>query len=114
MKTKKEIFRDILASAQTSCVLKIKLKNAKNPVITAVERVNKNQIVLKPTCLYGYRLKQRNVTLLEIEDVIRYKTYFHHPIFEKIRFIKNNISSIRSNFEAFQRDASGILKTSRP
>jgi len=112
MKSKKEIFRDILASAQTNCVLKIKLKDAPNPVITAVDRVNKNQIVLKPTCLYGYKLGKRTITLLEIESVIRYKTSFHRPIFEKIRFIKNNISVIRNNFEAFQQEAPGILKTS--
>jgi hypothetical protein len=102
MKTKKEIFKDILASAQTNCVLKIHLKNVPNPMITAVERVNQNQIVLKSTCLYGYRLPRRKIKLLEIESVKRYKTHFDNPIFQKLRFIRSNFSEIRKNFEGYQ------------
>src|SRR5688500_15267972 len=109
MKTKKEIFKDILISAQTNCVLKIKLKDVDNPVITAVDHISKNKIVLKPTCLYGYRLKKRNITLLEIESVVRYKTQFDHPLFEKLRFIKNNISDLRKNFDLLGDQPSGIL-----
>ena len=113
MKTTKEILKDVLFSAQTHCVLKINLKNTPNPVITAVERVNQNEIVLKPTCLYGYPLKKRTVRLTEIEGVTRYRTSFHHPLFEKLRFIKNNISGIRNNFQAFKQDSSGMLNTSK-
>lgn len=102
MKSPKEIFRDILISAQTNCVLKIKLRNVTNPVITAVDRVEKNKITLKPTCLYGYRLNKRTITLLEIESVTRYHTQFNTPIFERLRFIASNISAIRQNFEAFR------------
>lgn len=102
MRTKKDIFGDILQSAQTNCVLKIKLRNAENPVITAVEKVSKNKIVLKPTCLYGYKIKKRTLTLLDIESVTRYRTNFNNPLFEKLRYIKNNISRIRKNFEPLQ------------
>lgn len=102
MKTKKEIFKDVLISAQTNCVLKLKLKDTPNPVITAVDHISKNRIVLKPTCLYGYRLKKMSVTLLEIESVTRYNTHFNHPLFEKLRFIQNNISSIRKDFSSYQ------------
>jgi hypothetical protein len=109
MKTKKEIFKDILISAQTGSVVKIKLRDAKNPLITAVDHISKNKIVLKPTCLYGYCLKKRNITLLEIESVILYKTNFHHPLFEKLRFIKNNISELRKNFGTLQEDPSHAL-----
>jgi hypothetical protein len=105
MKTKKEIFRDILISAETNCVLKIKLKNVTNPVITAVEKVGQKKIVLKPTCLYGYKLSKRNITLPEIESVTRYKTQFNHPIFEKIRYIKNNLGEIRKNIAGLQDNA---------
>lgn len=97
MKTKKEIFRDILMSAETNCVLKIKLKNVPNPVITAVEKVQKNKIILKPTCLYGYKLKKSAITLLEIEGITRYKTHFDSPLFEKLRYIKNNIPGLEQN-----------------
>ena len=106
MKSKKEIFKDILASAQTSCVLKIKLRDVTNPVITAVDRVDKNKITLKPTCLYGFPVPRRVITLLEIESVVRYKTHFNHPLFEKMRFIKNNIAAIRQNFEGFNQNSS--------
>ena len=109
MKTKKEIFKDILMSAQTGSVIKIKLRDTENPLITAVDHISKNRIVLKPTCLYGYRLKKRNITLLEIESVILYKTHFHHPLFEKLRFIKNNISELRKNFGTLHEDASHAL-----
>lgn len=104
MKSKKEIFRDILLSAETSCVLKIKLHNVSNPIITAVDTVQKGKIVLKATCLYGYKLRKRTITLPEIEAVTRYKTNFDSPLFEKLRFIKNNISAIRHNFKSFDQE----------
>jgi hypothetical protein len=110
MKSKKEIFRDILISAETNCVLKIKLKNAPNPVITAVDRVLQKKIVLKPTCLYGYKIKQPVITLTEIENVTRYKTHFNSPLFEKMRFVKDNISHIRKNFGVLNHTTSEILK----
>ena len=103
MKTKKEIFKDILISAQTNCVLKIKLRDQANPVITAVDHISKNKIVLKQTCLYGYKLNKRDITLLEIESVERYKTQFNHPLFEKLRYIKNNLSHIKQNFGGFRQ-----------
>jgi hypothetical protein len=105
MRSKKEIFKDILISAQTDCVLKIKLRNEENPVITAVDKVLKNKIFLKPTCLYGYKIKKRAINLLDIEGVTRYKTYFSHPLFEKMRFIKNNISQLRKNFGMLNKQA---------
>ena len=108
MKTKKEIFRDILISAETNCVLKIKVKGIANPLITAVDTVAKNRIMLKPTCLYGYTLMKRKLTLLEIESVTRYKTHFDHPIFQKIRFIRNNVSSLRRNLERVNGEIAGF------
>jgi hypothetical protein len=100
MKTAKDIFQDILASANTNCVLKIKLRNVENPIITAVERIGNKRILLKPTCLYGYKLKERYITIPQIESVTRYKTQFDHPLFQKLRFIKNNISEIKKSFRA--------------
>ena len=97
MKTKKEIFGDILISSRTGCVLKIKLRSQKNPVITAVDSVLSKKIILKPTCLYGYKIEKRVVTLSEIENVIRYETRFDHPLFQKVRFIKDNLRHIRRN-----------------
>lgn len=105
MKSKKEIFRDLLISAETNCVLKIKLRGTANPLITAVEKVGKKTILLKPTCLYGYELEKRTISLQEIEGITRYKARFNHPAFEKLRFIKNNLSWIRDNFEHFNPEA---------
>lgn len=109
MKTAKEIFRDILISAQTNCVLKIKLKDSEKPMITAVEKVGKKRIVLKPTCLYGYELEKRYITLPEIETVKRYKTQFDNPLFERMRFIKNNISKVRRSFGSLNEPSTGYL-----
>ena len=99
MNTSNQTLRDILASAETGCVLKIKLKDAKNPVITAVEKVLNEDIILKPTCLYGYPLVKRMITLNEVESVKRYKTYFDSPLFTKLRFITNNISELRTRIK---------------
>lgn len=109
MKSKKEIFKDILISAQTSCVLKIKLTGVRNPMITAVDHIERNRIILKPTCLYGYPLAQRIVTLTQIENVTRYRAQFNHPLFEKLRFVRNNLSAIRKDFEAFQENSAPTL-----
>jgi hypothetical protein len=99
MNTSNQTLSDIVASAETGCVLKIKLKDAKNPVITAVDKVVNNDIVLKTTCLYGYPLEKRMITLDEIESIQRYKTYFDSPLFAKLRFIKNNISELRTRIK---------------
>ena len=112
MKTKKEIFRDILMSAQTNCVLKIKLKNVPNPVITAVERVQKNKIILRPTCLYGYKLKKRTITLLDIDNVIRYQTRFDNPLFVKLRYIRHNLAAIRQNIGQMENGQASIFNPS--
>jgi hypothetical protein len=104
MKSKKQILKDLLQSEKTNCVLKIKLQNVPNPIITAVEKVEKGKIILKPTCLYGYTLRERNITLPEIEGVTRYKTNFDNPLFVKLRFIKNNISAIRHNIQGFAQE----------
>jgi hypothetical protein len=108
MKTSKEIFRDILFSAQTNCVLKIKLKHAKNPVITAVDNVLKNQIILKPTCLYGYEIRRRSIKLIDIESVTRYRTNFDHPMFVRLRFIKNNIAASRYDLKSLDPHTAGF------
>ena len=109
MKNAKEVFRDILISCQTNCVLKIKLKGVDNPIITAVDRVSKKTIILKPTCLYGYTLPKRSISLTDIETVTRYHTHFNHPLFEKLRYIKNNISDLRRNFGSFGEQQSAQI-----
>lgn len=108
MKTAKEIIRDLLISAQTNSVLKIQLKGVKNPVITAVESVGRKRILLKPTCLYGYALKKRSIALADIVNVVRYKTRFNNPMFEKLRFIRKNISNIRQNFGSVNEPQAGV------
>jgi hypothetical protein len=108
MKTKKQIFKDILASASTNCVLKIKVRGNPNPVITAIDRLSKNKIILKPTCLYGFPLKKQTLTLLEIESVMRYHANFNHPLFVKLRFIKNNIAAIRNNIETLDHGTAAV------
>ncbi|HEX8039128.1 MAG TPA: hypothetical protein VF490_08240 [Chryseosolibacter sp.] len=110
MKTKKEIFGDILISSRTGCVLKIKLRNQKNPVITAVDSVLAKKIVLKPTCLYGFKLENRVITLSKIENVTRYETRFDNPLFEKVRFIKDNLGHLRRNFGMEGERPSGLLQ----
>ena len=105
MKSKKEMFADILFSANTDCVLKINVRNISNPIISAVDRISKNQIILKPTCLYGYPIKKQIITLVEIESVKRYRASFHNPLFVKLRYIKNNISSIRHDAQSLSSGA---------
>lgn len=111
MKSRKDILKDILFSAQTGCVVKLKLKDIRNPVITSVERVSNKSILLKPTCLYGYPLERRKITLLDIEGIKRYKTYFDHPLFARLRYIKNNLSEVRKNIEAIGGQPGGTLTT---
>lgn len=103
--------RDLIASQQTNCVLKIKLRNAQNPVITAVEQIGRKKIVLKPTCLYGYKLRKRNFTLPEIESVVRYKTRFDSPLFARLRYIRSNISSLRHTLDQMNEPAIQGLQT---
>jgi hypothetical protein len=111
MNSGKDIMRDLIASQQTNCVLKIKLRNAQNPVITAVEQIGRKKIVLKPTCLYGYKLRKRNITLPEIESVVRFKTRFDSPLFARLRYIRSNISSLRHTLDQMNEPAIQGLQT---
>ena len=81
--------------------LKIKMKNAINPIITAVDKVMENEILLKPTCLYGFAIETPLIPITEIESVIRYHTNFSHHLFVKMRYIKKNIAAMRINIEPF-------------
>ena len=111
MTTRSTILDDIQHSAETNSVLKIKLKNVANPLITAVEKVEDKQIILKPTCLYGYEIAKRSIDLSDIESVSRHKTRFNHPVFERLRFIRKHISEIRNNFEGFSDQGHDLIKT---
>ena len=107
MQSKKEILKDLLLSAETGRVLKLKLKDVPNPVITAVDKISKNKIALKSTCLYGYPLEKTELTLLDIEGVKRYKANFDSPLFQKLRFLKNNIKQIRNNITSLREQSGG-------
>lgn len=111
MKSRKDILKDILYSAQTGCVVKLNLKNSRNPVITAVDHVSDKSIVLKPTCLYGYPLEKRRISLLDIEEITRYKTHFDNPLFARLRYIKNNLSEVRKSLQSLGTHNGGTLAT---
>lgn len=101
MKTnKKEILRELLLSENRGYVLGIKLRGDDKPIKTAVRSVEHNRINLEPTCVFGHPLARTAITLLEIESVKRYQTFFSNSVFESIRIIKNNIDAMKGNISA--------------
>ena len=111
MKSTKDILRDILFSAKTGRVVKLKLKGTANPVITAVEHVTNKTILLKPTCLYGYPLEKRKISLKDIEESRCYKAQFDHPLFARLRYIKNNLSEVRKTLSSLGAQPGEPLST---
>ena len=101
MKTdKKEILRELLLSENRGYVLGIKLRGNDKPIKTAVRAVEHNRIILEATCIFGNPLLRTTITLLEIEGVKRYRTFFSNSVFESIRIIKNNIDVMKGNISA--------------
>lgn len=100
MKTSRnEILGELLLSEKADNVLSIKLRDHARPFLTSVDKVLLDKILLQPTCIYGYPLHRRTITLVEIESVTRYNVSFSSPIFERIRQIKDNIRNMRDNID---------------
>jgi hypothetical protein len=99
MKNYELILRDLFKSKSTGNVISLKLKGYSKKILTAVQDVKANRIVvLNPISVYGSQLEESIFHLEDIENSRVYSARYHDPIYVRIRELKNNIDQIRKNF----------------
>jgi hypothetical protein len=95
-KSYNQIISDLFKSKKRGNIIAVKLKGSEKPLLTAVNEVKGNRIVIvNPISLYGSQLEE---TIFHIEDIETLKVYsalYSDPIYVRIRELKNSIDEIR-------------------
>jgi hypothetical protein len=99
MKNYELILRDLFKSKSSGHVISLKVKGYSKTVLTAVEEVKANRIVvLNPVSVYGSALEEHILHLEDIETSRVYSARYYDPVYVRIRELKNSIDQIRKNF----------------
>ena len=99
MKNYELILRDLFKSKSSGNVISLKLKGYTKTVLTAVQEIKANRIViLNPVSVYGSTLEEHMFHLEDIENCRVYSARYHDPVYVRIRELKTSIDQIRKSF----------------
>ena len=95
-KSYEQILVDLFKSKSTGNVICLKIKGTEKPVLTSVEDVKANRIIiLNPVSVYGSPLEESVVHVEDVENCRVYSARYSDPIYVRIRELKNSIDQIR-------------------
>jgi hypothetical protein len=87
--TSSDILSELQSSAADGHVIGIKIKNQSRMLITAVDQVlNQNVVMLKTSSVVGNQYQPRLVDFAQIESVIRFNSLFEDVLSVQVREIK--------------------------
>ncbi|HYG04017.1 MAG TPA: hypothetical protein VD927_16340 [Chryseosolibacter sp.] len=93
-----KMLKDLFRSKESGNVVAFKVKGNEKTVLTAVDDVRANRIiVLNPVSVYGVPIEESVLHLEDIENIRVYNARYTDPIYVRIRELKNNIDQIRRN-----------------
>ena len=93
-----KILKDLFRSKGLGNVVALKVKGNEKTVLTSVEDVKGNRIVvLNPISVYGMPIHESVLHLEDIESIRVYNARYTDPIYVRIRELKDNIDQIRRN-----------------
>lgn len=93
-----KILKDLFRSKGFGNVVALKVKGNEKTVLTSVEDVKGNRIVvLNPISVYGMPIHESVLHLEDIESIRVYNARYTDPIYVRIRELKDNIDQIRRN-----------------
>jgi hypothetical protein len=94
-----QILGDLIKSQRTGNVISLRLKGNDKLILTSVEQVKGNRmVILNPVSVYGALLEESIVHLEDIENCHVYNSHYHDPVYVRIRELKNSIDQIKKNF----------------
>lgn len=98
-KSYEQILADLFKSKSSGNIISLRVKGIQTALLTAVEDVRANRIVvLNPVSVYGSRLEENVLHLEDIETSTVYSARYHDPVYVRIRELKNSIDQIRKSF----------------
>jgi hypothetical protein len=95
-------------SKNKGVVIKIKLRHQENPILTTVEDIVNDIIVVKPVNLHGVSIPRTSFYVDEIEDAKCMRIFYNAPLYVRLRNIKSNIRIIQDKIQAL---AQGSLES---
>jgi|GEM_PF-6461374 len=94
-----QILADLFRSKATGNIISLRLKGDNKVILTSVEEVRTNRIVvLNPVSVYGTLLEDHILHLEDIENCHVYNSNYHDPVYVRIRELKNSIDQIKKSF----------------
>jgi hypothetical protein len=93
--TKSEILYTLHLSKNKGIAISIKLRHQESSIVTSVEEVINDIVVVKPVNLHGVSLPRTSFYLDEIEHVKSMKILFNAPLYVHLRNLKANIKSMQ-------------------
>lgn len=93
-----QIVSDLFRSKKKGNVVAVKIKGSDKPVLTSVNEVRGNTIViLNPISVYGTEIDESILHIEDIESLKVYSALYSDPVYVRIRELKNSIDEIRKS-----------------
>jgi hypothetical protein len=98
-KNYEQLLTDLSKSKVAGNIVSLKLKGNEKMILTSVQEVQANRIVvLNPVSVYGTMLDENVLHIEDIENCRVYNARYHDPVYVRIRELKNSIDQIRKSF----------------
>jgi hypothetical protein len=99
-KSYNQIIADLFKSKSRGNIVALKVKGNERPVLTQVNEVKGNCIViLNPVSVYGAPIDDAVLHVEDIESLKVYNALYTDPVYVRIRELKNSIDQIRKSLE---------------
>lgn len=92
--TRNEILRVLNLSKSKGIAVRIKLRHQDDCIVTSVEDLVNDILIVKPVNLHGVSLPRTSFYLEEIETVKSMGIFYNAPLYVHLRAIKSNLKNI--------------------
>jgi hypothetical protein len=100
----RDILYNLHLSKNKEIVVQIKLRHQVQPILTTVEDVVNDIIVVKAVNLHGVSLPRTSFYIDEIETVKCMRVFYNTPIYVKLRNIKSSIREMQGKISSLANE----------
>jgi hypothetical protein len=105
----RDLLYNLHLSKNKEVVIKIKLRHQNDPILTTVEDVVNDIIVVKAVNLHGVSLPRTSFYIDEIESAKCMRVLYNAPLYVKLRTIKANIRDMQGRFASLSGEKIEIV-----
>jgi hypothetical protein len=102
--SRNEILRVLNLSKSKEMAVSIKLRHQDDCIVTSVEDLVNDIVVVKPVNLHGVSLPRTSFYLDEIETVKSMGIFYNAPLYVHLRTIKSNLKNIQERIAFINRE----------